>query len=167
LSLYGQVAIPVLPIGDDRFNEGVSIARVKRPPRIVHHTDVRPARRPKERKVDVESDIEALTKLNIRIGEAESIGDASVLEAVLAPKLAFRRADLKTFDDRTEFMKKVAPGDPRETLIQSIDVNGSAAFVRCIVTVKAAGGDKAYRNLRLFVRDPGGWTLLGWANEPV
>jgi hypothetical protein len=118
----------------------------------------------------MENDIEVLTKLNMEIGNRETAGDAAAhawFEERLAPKLAFRRADLKTVDDRTEFIRKVAPADPRETLVQSVDVNGNAAFVRCIVTVKSAAGEKSYRNLRLFVRDGGDWKLLGWANEPV
>lgn len=118
----------------------------------------------------MENDIDVLTKLNIQIGQTETVGDAASqawFEGVLAPKLAFRRADLKTFDDRSAFIGKVAPSAARETVVQSIDVHGSAAFVRCVVTVRAAGGDKSYRNLRLFVRSDAGWTLLGWANEPI
>lgn len=118
----------------------------------------------------MENDIDVLTKLNIQIGQTETVGDAASqawFEGVLAPTLAFRRADLKTFDDRPAFIGKVAPGAARETAIESIDVHGSAAFVRCIVTVKAAGGDRRYRNLRLFVRDQANWKLLGWANEPI
>jgi hypothetical protein len=118
----------------------------------------------------MENDIEVLTTLNVQIGETESAGDPAAhawFEGLLAPKLAFRRADLKTFDDRTEFIRKVAPNDPRETLVQSVDVDGNAAFVKCIVTVKSSNGDKSYRNLRLFVRDGGKWKLLGWANEGI
>ena len=118
----------------------------------------------------MENDIEVLTKLNVQIGATESAGDAAAhtwFEGLLAPKLAFRRADLKTFDDRTEFIRKVAPNDPRETLVQSVDVNGDAAFVKCIVTVKSSKGDRSYRNSRLFVRDGGNWKLLGWANEGI
>jgi hypothetical protein len=118
----------------------------------------------------MENDIEKLTQLNKQIGERESAGDAAAhawFEGLLASRLAFRRADLKTVDDRTEFISKVAPSDPRETLVESVDVNGNAAFVKCIVTVRSPGGEKSYRNLRLFVRDGTDWKLLGWANEPV
>jgi hypothetical protein len=116
------------------------------------------------------NDIEILEKLNIEIGRQESAGDDAAqawLQGRLAHKLAFRRADLKTFDDRADFIRKIAPGDPRDTAVQSIDVIGSGAFVNCIVTVKTAAGPKQYRNLRLFVRDAGDWKLLGWANEPI
>jgi len=119
----------------------------------------------------VENDIDVLTKLNLQIGETETAGDAAArawFEHALAPALAFRRADLKTFDDRSAFISKIAPADRRDTAIQSIDVIGDAAFVQCVVTVRASAGDRRYRNLRLFVRDTAGeWKLLGWANQPL
>jgi hypothetical protein len=119
---------------------------------------------------EMENDVEVLTRLNMEIGTIETAGDAAAhtwFEERLAAKLAFRRADLKTFDDRTEFIRKIAPSDPRETLVQSVDVNGNAAFVKCIVTVKSSNGERSYRNLRLFVRDGESWKLLGWANEGI
>ena len=119
----------------------------------------------------MQNDIDVLTELNLQIGKTETAGDAAArawFEGKLAPTLAFRRADLKTFDDRSAFISKVAPADPRDTTIQSIDVIGDAAFVNCVVTVRASAGDKRYRNLRLFVRDTAReWKLLGWANEPL
>lgn len=105
----------------------------------------------------------------MEIGETESAGDAAArdwFERLLAPTLAFRRADLKTFDDRSAFIGKIAPTDPRDTVVESIDLIGDAAFVKCVVTVRASA--KSYRNLRLFVRDTAReWKLLGWANEPI
>ena len=62
------------------------------------------------------ADREALTRLNIQIGEAETRGDRHWLSDAIAPKLAFRRADRNTVDDRTEFLK-IAPGEPRETTL--------------------------------------------------
>jgi len=115
----------------------------------------------------MQKDIEVLAQLNVQIGEAESKGDRNWLDGVIAPKLAFRRADGTTIDDRADFLKKVARGDPRETTVESIDLNGDRASVTCIVTVKSAGGNKRYHNLRLFVRHEGKWKLLGWANEPL
>ena len=119
----------------------------------------------------MESDIERLTRINRAIGERESAGDAAAhawFERHLAPALAFRRADLTTFDDRAAFIGKVAPGDPRDTDVETVDVIGDAAFVRCVVTVHAKSGAHRYRNLRLFVRDTAReWKLLGWANEPI
>ena len=119
----------------------------------------------------MENDIDVLTKLNLQIGETETSGDAAArawFERTLAPTLAFRRADLKTFDDRSAFISKVAPSDRRDTVVQSVDVLGDAAFVKCVVTVRSAAGDRSYRNVRLFVRDTAReWKLLGWANEPL
>lgn len=116
----------------------------------------------------MQKDKEVLAQLNVQIGEAESKGDRNWLDGVIAPKLAFRRADGTTIDDRTDFLKKVGPSDPRETTVDSIDLNGDRAIVKCIVTVKSARGDKkSYHNLRLFVRHERKWKLLGWANEPL
>ena len=119
----------------------------------------------------MEDDIDVLKKLNVQIGETETVGDAAArawFERTLAPTLAFRRADLTTFDDRAAFLGKIKPSDRRDTAVQTVDVIGDAAFVKCVVTVRAAAGDKRYRNLRLFVRDAAReWRLLGWANEPV
>ena len=118
----------------------------------------------------MQDDIQALEKLNIRIGNEESKGDDqshSWLAGVIAPKLAFDRADRTTIDNREEFLTKVKPSDPRETEIESIDLHGNRAVVRCIVTLKLVGGDKKFHNIRLFVRHEEQWKLLGWANEPL
>jgi Domain of unknown function (DUF4440) len=119
---------------------------------------------------DKQADKQALEQLNTRIGVEEDKGDdesRSWLDDVIAPKLAFQRADRTTFDNREEFLKKVKPSGPRETEIESIDLHGDRAVVTCIVTVKSASGDKRFHNLRLFVRHEGQWKLLGWANEPL
>ena len=89
----------------------------------------------------MENDIDALTRLNIEIGKRETDGDAEAhawFEKRLASKLTFRRADLKTFDDRSDFIRKVAPADPRDTTVESVVVDGDGAFVKC--TVKRAFG---------------------------
>ena len=113
------------------------------------------------------SNDKALERLNVEIGEAETNGDRAFLASIIAPTLAFRRADKATFDNRDEFLKKVKKSDPRDTVIKSVDVNGDRAVVACLVTVHSPGGDKTYHNLRLFVRLADDWKLLGWANEPV
>ncbi len=118
----------------------------------------------------MQDDMHALEQLNIRIGMAESKGDDVArdwLASVIAPKLAFSRADRTTIDNREEFLKKVKPSSPRETAIESIDIYGDRAVVRCIVTLKSVGDDKEFHNLRLFARHEGQWKLLGWANEPL
>ena len=51
-----------------------------------------------------ESDREALRELNVRIGLAENAGNRLWLEGVLAPRLAFQRADpARTVDDAEAF----------------------------------------------------------------
>lgn len=115
----------------------------------------------------MQNDRQILEQLNIRIGIEESKGDEDShiwLASILAPRLAFRRADGKTFDDQVAFLAKVTPSDPRETEIESIEIDGDRAIVKCLITM--AG--KMFHNIRLFVRhgDDGDWKLLAWANEP-
>src|SRR5258705_1328060 len=98
---------------------------------------------------DKQDDKQMLDKLNIEIGDAESKGDDKArgwLASVIAPKLAFRRADGTTIDDREKFLEKVKPSDPRETKIESIEIYGARAVVKCIVTVKYESGDKTVHN---------------------
>ena len=80
-----------------------------------------------------QDDKHALEELNIQIGVEESKGDDESrrwLGGVIAPKLAFRRADGITIDNREEFLMKVAPGDLHETEVESIDLHGDRAVVR-------------------------------------
>jgi hypothetical protein len=107
------------------------------------------------------SDIELLKAQNIRIGDAESCGDQEWLASILAPELAFLRADGETFDDARRFLQKVAKSSPRSTDIESIEIVRNRAIAKCVVT---QDGHK-YHNLRLFVRHGGKWLLLAWANE--
>jgi hypothetical protein len=111
-----------------------------------------------------DDDVRALAELNARIGEAEDRGDRSWLASVLAPKLAFQRADhARTVDGRAEFLAKVAAGGRRTTRAGPIRVYGDRALVECVVSM----GDDEFHNLRLFVRRDGDWKLLGWANEKL
>jgi hypothetical protein len=112
-------------------------------------------------------DVELLTSLNVRIGEAESLGERAWLARVLAPALAFARADGNTFDDATRFLEKVKPGAGRTTAIDSIELLGNRAVVRCRVTLQTDAGPRSFHNLRLFVRHQERWKLLGWANEAL
>lgn len=112
-------------------------------------------------------DVETLRSINIEIGNAETKGDAAQADRYLAPKLAFRRADGKTFDGRAEFLSKVAASPERETEIETVSVYGNRAIVTCIVTLKTDLGEKKFHNIRLFVRHESKWRLLGWANEPM
>ncbi len=110
-------------------------------------------------------DQQALRELNLQIGDAEDRGDREWLATVLAPSLAFQRADpARTIDDRSAFLEKVKPGGTRVTrIVEPIELYGGRAIVKCVVRV----GEQEFHNVRLFVRREGGWKLLGWANEPV
>ncbi|QIG49951.1 nuclear transport factor 2 family protein [Nordella sp. HKS 07] len=110
-------------------------------------------------------DVQALIELNLKIADAENRGDREWLASILAPRLAFQRADeARTVDDRIAYLEKVAPGGTRVTrIVEPIEIHGSRAVVKCIVTA----GVREFHNLRLFVRRDGQWQLLGWANEPV
>ena len=68
------------------------------------------------------SESEVLKELNIRIGEAETAGDRHWLVGVIAPELAFLRADGRTIDDAGRLLQKVAATDPRTTSLESVDV---------------------------------------------
>lgn len=105
----------------------------------------------------------ALTALNKKIAKAEDRGDRDWLSGILAPRLAFQRADdQKTIDDQVAFLQKVEAGSKRATrIIEPIELFGDRAIVQCIVTV----GGQEFHNLRLFVRHDGSWKLLAWANE--
>lgn len=115
----------------------------------------------------MQNELDALTELNLQIGIAESAGDTNSLESLLAPVLAFRRAN-GYIDDRKRFLDKAAPSASRETTIQSINVVGrERALVTCVVSMGDGDQKKSFHNLRLFVRVDGDWKLLSWANEPV
>src|SRR5216684_957491 len=95
-------------------------------------------------------DEQTLKELNERIGVAESSGDREWLSTILAPRLAFQRADeARTVDDQVAFLQKVKAGSTRITrIIEPIEFYGNRAIVKCIVTVS----EKEFHNLRLFVR---------------
>jgi Domain of unknown function (DUF4440) len=111
-------------------------------------------------------DLRALEELNVQIGTAETAGDRDRLDALLAPRLAFRRAN-GVIEDRGSYLATVAASGGRETEIEAIHLHGNRAVVACIVTMRGPNGEtKRFHNLRLFVREEAGWRLLGWANEP-
>ena len=114
------------------------------------------------------TDHEALGKLNVDIGNAESRGDKGYFEDLLTPAFAFRRAS-GVVVDRKQFIEAVAPGAERTTTVRSITFAGRArAVVACTVAMDVQGTKKDFDNLRVFVRgDDGKWKLLGWANEAV
>lgn len=111
------------------------------------------------------NDDQRLRALTVQMGDAENAGDGKWLATVLAPRLAFQRADdARTVDDRVAFLQKVKSGGTRVTkVLEPIQLFGDRAIVQSIVSV----GGKDYHNLRLFVRRDGDWKLLAWANEAV
>lgn len=113
----------------------------------------------------MQDDEQALRELNLKIIAAENNGDREWLASVLAPRLAFQRADpLRTVEDQVSFLAGVQPGGDRVTSdMEPIEIYGDRAIVKCIVTT----GARRIHNLRLFVRREGEWKLLGWANENV
>jgi len=106
---------------------------------------------------------EVLRALNTRVNEAENSGDRDFLAGILAPELAFLRADGKTVDDGGRFLQKVARREPYELTFEQVEVLGTRAIVKCVVT----RGKERVHNVRLFVRLEGRWKLLAWANEQL
>ena len=99
------------------------------------------------------NDDQRLRALTVQMGDAENAGDGKWLATVLAPRLAFQRADdARTVDDRVAFLQKVKSGGTRVTkVLEPIQLFGDRAIVQSIVSV----GGKDYHNLRLFVRRDG------------
>jgi hypothetical protein len=110
------------------------------------------------------ADVDQLVDINERIGTAESDGDVESLGSALAPVLGFRRASGACID-RRQFLDSVAPGPPRTTRVESVELlDRYRAVVRCVVEMTDGAHCRAYDNVRLFVRVDGDWKLLGWAN---
>lgn len=109
-------------------------------------------------------DTQILTEINERIGLAESAGDKAYLEGVLASEFAFRRAD-GTLVGRTAFLAAVSASAERRTAVERVELFGKRALVTCVVRMTVQSEEKAFHNLRLFVKTDDGWKLLGWANE--
>ena len=116
----------------------------------------------------MQKDRDELRSLNIELGDAESAAKADFLADVIAPKLAFRRANGDCVD-RDEFLNAVKQGPARRTEIESMDIlDSNRAIVTCLVTLNVDPTPSRFHNARLFVRDRDGrWKLLGWANEPA
>ena len=116
-------------------------------------------------------DAQQLHDLNLRIADEENAGNVTWLGSILAPQMAFQRADpAKTIDDRASYLRKVAKGGDRRTIaIESIDIFGKRAVVTCLVRSEG----RVFHNIRLYVKRASddeqakeSWLLLGWANEP-
>jgi hypothetical protein len=110
---------------------------------------------------------ETLRRVNVSISIAEDAGDAQGLDGLLAPKLAFRRANGEVVD-REEFLAGVKRSGPRQTTLRAIVMLGrDRALVTCDVSLPVDGEQTTFENARLFIRTGGDeWKLLGWANEP-
>lgn len=125
----------------------------------------------KQQKVgqSLDKDFDSLILLNEKIGEAEEHGDRTFLDGILAPALAFRRANPQgTIVDRKAFLDDVKQSVPRTTEVESVAYLGAKrALVTCVVTIKVDGTPQRFHNLRLFVRVEQEWKLLAWANEAI
>jgi len=110
---------------------------------------------------------ETLQRVNESISTAEDAGDAEALDGLLAPKLAFRRANREVVD-REEYLAAIKRSGPRQTTLRAIVMLGrDRALVTCDVSMAVDGVQKTFENARLFIRAAGDeWKLLGWANEP-
>ena len=110
------------------------------------------------------TDEDALRTLNLELNRAENEGDRNFLAGVLAPELAFLRADGKTVEDAGRFLQKVAKKPAAgEWAVETVEVLGNRAIVKGIVMQ----GGRRFHNIRLFVRMDEAWKLLGWANEEI
>ncbi|MGH9238144.1 MAG: hypothetical protein ACRD3G_08910 [Vicinamibacterales bacterium] len=94
-------------------------------------------------------DEQILNDINVAIGEAEERGDREALAKVLAPRLAFQRADAsQTVDDQVAFLQKVTAGNARVTkIIEPIEVHGHRAIVKCVVDHRRRTGVPQYPSL--------------------
>jgi hypothetical protein len=82
--------------------------------------------------------------------------------SVLAPELAFSRVS-GAIDDGERYLQKLAESSRHTTEVESVEVLGNRAIVKCVVTQDG----RRYHNLRLWIRHEGKWVLLGWANESI
>jgi len=116
------------------------------------------------RKISAKSHKEALRKLNKKIGDAENRGDSEWLAGILAPRLAFQRADdEKTVDDRTAFLKRSRRGlarNPHHRTDRVVWRSGNRQMHRH----RRRPGVSQYAPLRTPRRR---LELLAWANERV
>lgn len=110
-----------------------------------------------------------LEEINMRIVEEENrAGEEGniYLSQVIAPKLAFLRAD-KSFDDREEYLKKIlnerSTSDRHLERFEEVQVFGSRAVVTCVVKMNS----KFFHNIRVFAVINGEWKLFAWANEEM
>lgn len=121
------------------------------------------------------SDIQWLIETVIGMGEAERRGDIEALGRVLDDGLRFRRASGQVVT-KEEFLKDLQdPGntfDCLESEVVDVTVYENQAIVVLIVRAKGTRGGKpfagAFRNVRLFIRDPGeteaAWRCALWLN---
>ena len=109
----------------------------------------------------MENETKVLEELNRKITQYENEGDRNALKRIIAPKLAFMRAN-GIIDDRSEFLLFVNDkGKPREITEMTSTIKNKTAVVSC----KIIQDGKSYHNFRLFIKTENEWKLLGWANE--
>jgi hypothetical protein len=113
-------------------------------------------------------EFDQLFALDTKISQAETDGDKTFLDSILAPMLVFRRTD-GTIVDRAAFLVNVKPSAKRSVEMESISFfGGHRALVTCVVTMDVNRVEKRFHNLRLFVRGEDiTWKLMAWANEEI
>jgi ketosteroid isomerase-like protein len=114
-----------------------------------------------------------LREINARIADAERQRDAAYLEGVLHDELVFRRADgsLATKRDYLDAVPK-RRYDRLESDVVEVHEKGDSAVVTVIVDAAGQTQDGTafggrFRNVRVFVRDGGGWRCRIWVNTPA
>ena len=119
------------------------------------------------------TDESMLTELNLNIAQWEQHRDENAirqLDGCLSEELVFRRAD-RTIVDKTAFMNALKGSSPfasRESRNVTVTISRSRALVGLtVIGTRKDGTRSAYRNVRLFFRRDGGWSMEFWFNDDV
>jgi hypothetical protein len=117
------------------------------------------------------ADDDDLIELNREIAVRETAGDRDwFANVLLANPFVMRRAGL-VYNDRDQFLDKVAASAERRTEDTVVVFRTDrTAMVACTVHIEREDGSwAAYRNARLFVRNEPdlSWQLFAWANDPA
>jgi autoinducer 2-degrading protein len=118
-------------------------------------------------------DQELLKNLNEEIAELEERRDANAkqrFEDVLSDRLVFRWAN-RTVVNKHGFLKSLDDANPftsrRTEDMKLISLKDQAVAILIVRTKRADGTENRYRNIRLFSKQAGRWTLVRWCNYDV
>ena len=119
------------------------------------------------------SDESKLSELNTNIAQWEQQRDEEgvrQLDGCLSTALLFRRAD-RSVVDKAAFMnalKNPSPFTSRESRDVTVNIVGDRALATLtVIGTKKDGSRGVYRNVRLFFRRDGKWTMEFWFNDDV